>query len=800
MRVCDHCLAEIKDASAIFEEKDGRINAFCCAGCQGIYHILQSSGLDEFYERRSEWVPGPPERAAVSLGIFTDSVLEVDGEGQIDIAISGIRCASCVWLIERFLMRSAGVTSARVNYATHMARIRWEPLKTDLSAILGRISSIGYTPRPRTSPLCDEILRKEKRDLVIRFGASSLLSMQIMMLSVGLYAGYFQGIDPGSRRAVQMVAWLLATPVMFYSGYPFIRNTLTGLRNMMVNMDTLVFLGSFSSYAYSVFMIFRDGDVYFDTSSMIITLVLLGRIIEAGMRGKALESTSLLINLQPREARLVRGLERENAPISTLKRGDVIEVIPGETIPLDCEVIDGESEVDESMLTGESVPVRKGRGADVFAGTMNTNGSLLLGVKKGGNETVLASIIRAVEDAGARKAPIQGVADRVVGWFVPAVASVSILTFIFWYERGLGISGSMMNSVSVLVIACPCALGLATSLALLTGSTVLLRKGVLLRGADALEPVAGADIVIFDKTGTLTSGRPSLVEIHGYGMDGGEIRRLAASLEASSEHAIAMALREGVGDRYPVRGFRAHPGMGVEGLINDKRCFTGNAEFLKSSGISLTDGQMEKFRSMSGKGNTVIGLGAEGRLMGWMAVSDTIRPEARGALDELKMLGCKAGMLTGDNSSAAERMAGEAGIPRDFVSSGITPVQKAEKISEIKRGGARVLMVGDGINDAPALTEADAAVAMGKGTDTAINSAGIVLMRNDLTMIPFLISVSRKTLSVIRQNLFWAFSYNLIAIPLAVSGNIHPILSASFMAVSSLVVTWNSLRLRRRFP
>lgn len=682
--VCDHCLTEISEANAIFEVIDGVKKAFCCNGCQGIFHILRNSGLDGFYKKRSEWLPGPPEKTAVSSDTFKDSVLVVDGELQIDLALSGIRCASCIWLIEHFLMKSLGINSARVNYATHRARIRWNPLKMDLATILNSIASIGYTPLPYSSSSYDELKKKEKKDLIIRLGAASLLSMQIMMLTAGLYAGYFQGIAPDSKKTLQIITWLLATPVIFYSGYPFIKNTLIGLRNRMVNMDTLVFLGSFSAYAYSMIMIPMNGEVYFDTSSMIITLILLGRVIETEMKGKASEAISLLMRLQPKLARKVRGIEREDVPISSIKKGDVIEVIPGEVIPLDCEVVEGESEVDESMLTGESVPVNKKEGSEVFAGTMNLNGSLILTVKKGGDETLLANIIRTVEDANSRKASIEQIADRVVGWFVPTILFISILTFLFWHGKGAGIANSLMTSVSVLVISCPCALGLATALAILTASSELMKKGVLVRGGALFETVAETDMVVFDKTGTLTSGRPS----------------------------------------------------------------------------------------------------------------DTLRPEAVKAVKDLKRLGCNVKVLTGDKRPAAERIAEQAGIPKADVVPEISPVQKAEKVAELKIAGYKVLMVGDGINDAPALTEADAGVAMGKGTDIAMKSAGIVLMRNDLALIPSLIKVSRKTLSIIRQNLFWAFSYNLIAIPLAVTGNIHPIISAAFMAVSSLVVTGNSLRLK----
>ncbi len=810
MYACDHCLAEISEKDAIFEEREHSKHVFCCVGCQGIYHLIQGSGLAEFYERRAGWRPGPPDKADISLALFANLTEHADYENQIDIYISGIRCASCVWLIEHFLAGLEGVSSVRVNYVTHRLRIRWESKRTDLEAILNGITSLGYTPRPYTLSIYDELFKRERKDLLIRLGTASFFSIQIMMYTIALYAGYFQGIDPFYKKIFQLITWLLATPVMFYAGFPFIKNAFVGMRNRVANMDALVFIGSFSSYTYSIFMIFRNGEVYFDTSSMIITLILVGRLIETGMKGKASEAISLLMNLQPKEARLVKTVEGHtetiSAYISTLKEGDMIEVIPGETIPLDCEVVGGDSEVDESMLTGESVSVKKTKGADVFAGTTNLNGSLILIVKRTGNSTVLSGIISAVEEAQTRKAPIQRVADRVVIWFVPAILAVSVLTFIFWYKNGSSVTHALMNAVSVLVIACPCALGLATPLAILTGSAVLLRKGILVKGGDVLEAVARTDLVIFDKTGTLTSGKPSLVNILSYGAERKEIERLAATLERSSEHIIARTIYSGISDKdiYPVKRFRAHPGMGVEGIIKDKRAVAGNIEFLRYAGIVITDEQIEQFNTSSSQGMTVIGLGMDDKLMGWIIIADALRPEAKDAIKGIRKSGCEIGMLTGDNSSVARRVAEEAGISvsnssnTPYVFSGITPLQKAEKIADFRKADYRVAMVGDGINDAPALIEADVGISMGKATDIAIRSSDIVLMRNNLGLIPPLIRISRRTLSAIRQNLFWAFSYNIIAIPLAVSGEIHPIISAALMALSSLVVLGNSLFLNMR--
>lgn len=798
---CDHCLLTFPESLAVRDDADGQQKVFCCNGCRGIYRLIHSEGLDEFYAKRSGWAPGRPEEADITPDAFADSIRTSGDETEMDLTVSGIRCASCIWLIEHFLMKVEGIKHVSVNYATHRAKVGWLSGKISLESVLDRIKALGYTPRPFIASALEERLKDEKRDLLIRFGTASFLAMQIMLFTTALYAGYFQGIDPLYQKVFELIALGLTTPVIFYCGYPFLKNTFRGIRNRALNMDTLVFTGSFSAYLYSIIAIVRGGEVYFDTSAMIITLILLGRFIESGAKAKATGAVSALIGLQPKEARLIKKSSGEkdgipvNVSVSSLAVGDHIEVIPGEKIPVDCAVIEGSSEIDEAMLTGESMPVRKVEGAEVFTGTLNLNGRLVLEVRRTGNETVLAQITRAVEDAQSRKAPIQKVADRVVGWFVPAIIAISTATFIFWFVKGSTVTSSLMNAISVLVIACPCALGLATPLAILIGSTLLSSKGILAKGGDIIETLARSDFVCFDKTGTLTTGKPLLKDMVNYGIEKESMHIFAASLEKNSEHTIAKALCRGIrgSDLRPIEAFKAYPGMGVEGTLDGEHLLAGNIAFLESFRVEITEEQRKDFSAFSSRGHTVTGFAMGHELKGWFVIADDLRPEAPEVVDDLKRHGCKVGLLTGDYKTVAEEVGRRAGI--SMIDAGVLPVRKADRIREIRESGHRVIMVGDGINDAPALIEADAGVAIGSATDIAMESADVVLMRNDLDLVPQLIRVSRKILAVIRENLFWAFSYNLIAIPLAVSGKIHPIISAAFMVISSLIVVGNSLRL-----
>lgn len=793
---CDHCLIEFPERDIVADIIRGEARVFCCHGCQGVFRLINDEGLDDFYRRRTGWTPGPVSAVAIDAAAFSGSLRPAGDQVETDMVLDGIRCASCVWLNEKVLSRTAGVTFAQVNYATHRLRLRWDPAKTGLDAILRRITSIGYTPKPFVARAFEEEQKKESRDLLLRFGTASFLSMQLMIYSAALYAGYFQGMDPGFKDLFHWIELVLTTPVMFYAGWPFLTGAVRGLRNGAFTMDVLIAAGSGSAYLYSIGQMFTGGEVFFDTAAMIITLILLGRFLEAGAKRKASEAITRLFSLAPQEARQVRGSERVMVPVAGLRPGDLVEVLPGGKLALDGIVSEGASEVDESMLTGESRPVPKAAGDEIFAGTANLYGSFVYSVSRRAGETVLNRIIRAVEDAQARRAPVQAAADRMVGWFVPLVVLISIGTAAFWLVRGAGAEAALMNAVSVMVIACPCALGLATPLAILNGTSFGASRGILIKGGDVIERAKDVDTVVLDKTGTVTEGRMKLVSCRGIGMGDDEALLLAASLERRSEHSLGRALVAAAGNAAfaDVSEFLAVPGKGVQGTVNGRKVLVGNREFVQENadrGSRIAETETEELEA---GGATVVYLAYDGRLAGIFAVADAPRPEAGEAVSLLKEAGLGTVLLTGDGQTTADAVGRMVGI--SDVRARRTPVRKAEDIRLLREQGRKPAMVGDGINDAPALVEADVGIAMGRATDIALESADMVLMGRDLRLVPQAIRLAKRTFSVIRQNLFWAFFYNAVAIPLAVMGILHPIVAAGAMALSSLSVVLNSLRAR----
>ncbi len=795
---CAHCLLEVPEESATRETIDGKETIFCCPGCRAIHGLLRSEGLSGFYTRRKGWTPGPPETARVPIDAFDGAVRTDGGEDAADLLISGIRCASCVWLIERYLEGRPGIRSVRVNFATGRARVAWTHGAIGIGDVVLAIRALGYAPYPPESLPAGDALRREKSDLLLRFGTAAFLSMQVMLFTAGLYAGYFQGIDARYARLFRWLCFLLSTPVVFYSGAPFFRGALRGARHGAFGMDALVFLGAFSAYGYSTASLFLGGDVYFDTATMILTLILLGRYIEAGARARAADGISRLVRLAPVMARkAVPGGGTADVPVASLSPGDLVEVVPGERMPVDGNVAEGGSEADEALLSGESAPVPKAAGDPVVAGSLNGTGRLLVRVARTGADTVLSRIVQAVEEAQARKAPIQRLADRVVRFFVPAILLIAAGTVFFRIYGGSPAHAALMAGISVLVIAFPCALGLATPLAVLVGTTSAQARGILVRGGDVLEQAAKVRCVLFDKTGTLTLGRPRLSHVEGIGIGREDALRLAASLEASSEHAIGRAIAEAfpAARRLPVKGFRAHPGEGIEGEIDGIRYLLGRPELLERFGVAVDGEATRAYAALSAKQRTAVLLSDGSRPLAIFATEDALRPEAAEAVSLLRAAGTAVAMVTGDDPGVAARVAGEVGI--GDIRARVTPEGKREEVRRARERFGPVLVVGDGVNDAPALAEADVGVAMGRGTGLAIHSAGATLMTEDMLRIPAFLALSRATMRVIRQNLFWAFSYNLAAIPLAVAGKLHPIIAAAFMAGSSLLVVGNSLRLRK---
>lgn len=799
--VCRHCLLEVNRNQAISETVNGEECHFCCPGCASVYKILQEEGFAKFYSKRdANWEPGAVSQSNVSEELFVDSVAETETDYEVSLALSGIRCAACIWLIETYLAKAPGVESVRVNYATHKAKIRWTKGVITLKQIIDRISSIGYCPLPISGSGTADIFEREKKDYFFRFSIGAFFSMQLMMYTVALYAGYFQGIDAGLRTMFQYAAWLLCTPVMFYSGLPFIKSSVQALRKGHTTMDTLIFMGSFTAYLYSIFALFMGREVYFDTAAMIITLILLGRYIEAGAKAKTSNAVSKLLTYQPQQVRFLEGFEAEayengkitssSVPVKQVRPGDYLEVMPGDSVPADGVVVLGSTEVNESMLTGEQLPQMKEPGAKVFAGTSNINGKIVIQAEQTGQTTTLSKIVRAVEDAQAAKAPIQNIADRVVGWFVPSIITMGLLTFTGWYYISGDILTSTMNAVSVLVIACPCALGLATPLAILIATSKITRLGAVAKAGDIIETLSRAETILFDKTGTITKGELKVEGIFPADGDEKKFLQYAASLERHSSHLIAKAVTDSCLDDFlPVENFKEHPGKGLSGRINDRNILAGTLSFLRENGAETPD--------IPALGHTAAYVAIDGQFAGYITLSDSVRQDAAEMLQALADKGVKTVILTGDSKAAAENLVKRLNVEGLTYMAEVTPFEKADVVKNCQEGRRVCAMVGDGINDAPALTTADVGIAIGRGTDIAIESSDIVLMRDELKLISTVFDTSVKTLRVIKQNLFWAFSYNLVMVPLAITGTIHPIFSAGFMSVSSLLVVFNSLRISR---
>ncbi len=808
---CDHCLLDFPEREAVREPAGSAERIFCCIGCRGIYRLIREEGLDAFYSGR-RWdeagLPVPPD-AAVEVEAFRPAVRVADGGlRELDIYVEGIRCASCVWLNERILSRTPGVRYARVNYATHRARVRWDPASSTLEAVLGRIRAAGYLPKPYGESEGQAAQRRETRDLLVRLGTAGFLSSQLMVTSIALYAGYFQGIDLGTRHVLEWVGLGLTLPVYFYAGAPFLRNTWAGLSHRRFNMDALIALGAGAALGYSAWQMVHGGEVYFDTAAMIVTLVLVGRYVEAAAKGRASEAVARLAALQPREARKLSSAPGEppqwrRVAVTELRPGDRVEVVPGERVAADGVVREGRSEVDESLVTGEARPVPKEPGAPVIGGTVNLHGSFVAEVTRTGADTVLAGIMRAVEEAQAERPRIQAVADRVVGVFVPAILVLALATTAGHLLRGASAAQALMTGVSVLVIACPCALGLATPLAVLLATGVASARGLLVKGGDVFESASRLTDVLLDKTGTVTRGRPSLREVTA--LDGrapADALALAAAVERRSEHSLGRAIVEAArtlaGPDPEVRDFRAIPGRGVQAEVEGMRVLVGSRALLSEAGVALPAAAEEAARRFEEQGDSVAFLAAGVQPRALLVVSDGLRPEAAEAMADLCRLGLEPALLSGDNRRTTLAVATRLGITA--AASELTPVEKRAWVAGMQKRGRRVLVAGDGVNDAPALTQANVGVAMSRGTDVTMESAMAVLVRDDLRLVGDLVRLSRRTYRIIRENLFWAFFYNAVAIPLAVAGALHPIAAAGAMAASSTFVVANSLRIRRALP
>ncbi|QTM98417.1 heavy metal translocating P-type ATPase [Sediminibacillus dalangtanensis] len=719
---------------------------------------------------------------------------------KADLDVFGMTCAACSNRIEKVLNKQEGVSQAAVNLTTESATVEYNPVLTDPQALIEKIRKIGYDAKPKAESEerqthKEKELQQKKTKLIISavLAAPLLVTMLVHLLNMNI-------------PAILMNPWFqfaLATPVQFVIGWQFYVGAYKNLKNGGANMDVLVALGTSAAYFYSLFEAVRTignpgymPHLYFETSAILITLILFGKYLETRAKSQTTNAISELLNLQAKEARVIRNGNETMIPVEEVIVGDRLVVKPGEKIPVDGMVVKGRTSVDESMLTGESIPIEKDSGAKVIGSTINKNGSIEMEATKVGKDTALASIIKVVEEAQGSKAPIQRMADVISGYFVPIVVGIALITFLIWiaFVTPGQLEPALVAAIAVLVIACPCALGLATPTSIMVGTGKAAESGILFKGGEHLEGTHQLQAIVLDKTGTITKGKPEVTDFSG----DEETLQLLASAEKGSEHPLAEAIVSYAAERevdfVETEDFTAIPGHGIEATISGKRIVVGNRQLMEQHGV-VTEGAENTLVDYENSGKTAMLIAIDGHYRGSIAVADTMKDTAPEAIEQLKALGIDVIMLTGDNERTARAIAKQAGIEQ--VIAQVLPEEKADKVKEIQLQGKKVAMVGDGVNDAPALVTADIGIAIGTGAEVAIEAADVTILGGELLLLPKAINISHATIRNIRQNLFWAFGYNTAGIPIAAVGLLAPWVAGAAMALSSVSVVSNSLRLKR---
>jgi len=813
---------------------------FCCLGCMNVYLILWESGAIRSGEdiRQTELF-----QRSLQLGLISNRASEATKSDsstnapadstteELLLHVSGMWCTSCAWLIEHALASVAGVVRAEASFASDLVKVQYHPQTLPPERILRRISSLGYTAQEYANDT--GTADAERRDLLVRTGLAAFLWVNIMSFSLVLYAGYFEQISGSVRRGLPFLLMVLATPVVFYCAQPVLRLAWRGLLNRTIRMESLLALGILSAYGYSVVQTFRgEIHLYFDTATVIVTIVLGGKLIERGAKEKASRWISQLHRMMPNKVRLLAKGSEHFVSVDALEPGEVFVVKAGERIPADGLIVEGESHTDESLLTGESAPVGKRPGEVVAAGSINLDGVLSVQATKSASNSTLSRIIALVEHALSSRSELERAVDRVSRIFVPCVVLIALLSFFFaWILGTAGLGPSLMRAITVLVIACPCALGMATPLAITAALGSASRQGILVRDSRVLETLRKIDTVILDKTGTVTEGKFSLLELvpceefcaqavlAGTAFDasheipqsrsypgassvdsGAAALSLLASLEQYSEHPLGAAVtefaRRAGAKLRDATSLEIHKGRGITGVVEGKHVFAGNRRLVKELGVWIDENLEQQARAWEAEGKTVSFAGWDGDLRALAAFGDKLKPEALELAAQLKRRGIEVRLVSGDAQATTKWTASCLGV--DFFEAGVLPEEKAEVVRRLQGRGAVVAMVGDGINDAPALAQADLGIAIGSGTDVAMKAAAVVLMNGSLRKTLDVFDLSQKTMRVVQQNLFWAFFYNTVGITLAVAGILNPIMAATAMLLSSLSVVGNSMRLTRR--
>jgi len=795
---CTHCGLIFDESAMIIEEQNGEKLYFCCHGCEGIYHLLGSEGLDSFYAKLGNTTLSPPSNTMQDdldkfdiEGFHKKYVTTKDnGTKEINLIIGKIHCSACVWLNEKVLRKTDGVLEATINYTNNKAKIIWDSDTIKLSQIIQTIRAIGYDAQPYDPKTQEEQAIKQRREYYSRILVAVFGMMNIMWIAIAQYAGYFTGIEQKFKDILNVAEFILATPVLFYSGWVFFRGAYYGFKNRTVNMDTLVSLGATSAYIYSIYaMISGHGEVYFDSVVMIITFVLVGKYLEVLSKKQAVDTLDSITSSIPTEVLRITNDTKELIAVENVKVGDVLELKAGEKVVCDGTLTVGSGMFDESSLSGESRPVFKNIGDTILGGTICTDTLVHYQITKDASNSMLYSIVSLLEDSIMKKPRIEQLADSISGYFSVVILLIAIATFGGWYLYDGDFEKALIISISVVVIACPCALGLATPMSTLVGISLAAKRGILFKEASFLETMAKATTIAIDKTGTLTYGTLRIAHEEYYTNDANNTG-LIYSLASSSNHPISKAIKNHLEQQNPkiqkvsLENQKTIQGRGIEATYNNKTIYGGNDIFIRDHGIDIA--QEATY--------SIFYVAIDDTLIAKFDLKDKIKPESKETMEALQQSGLKTIMLTGDNKTSALNVSREAGI-KDFQYN-MLPQDKALYIDKLHEQKEIVIMAGDGINDSIALAKSDIAISMGGGAEVAIDVSDVVILDDNILKIKEAHQISKRTYRAIKENLGFSVLYNIIAIPLAASGFVYPLVSALSMSLSSLIVVGNAVRIK----
>jgi len=809
---CFHCGLDLPTIGVIEAPIAAQQQQFCCSGCAQVCEIIHDSGLNSFYEHAPDFRQwDKPEHAPEDAKVFDDPSIQADfvrartdGTYQADLLIEGIHCPACVWLIEHTLRQHPAITYAEVSYTRHKLRLRWHPEQMQLSEAILIMGEIGYSAVPYEEDQEQKASKKHRQDLLFRMAFAGFVFANVMTAAVCLYGGDFFGIEDKWRAVFQWYSMVLTFAGIAYSGATFFSSAWQALKNRRLNMDVPITIGISVSFILSCIVTISpsqglEGHVYFDSICMFIFLILVGRFLESSARETAGSATRHLLALLPRSARRFNAEGQEElVPLRSIQAGDILRIKPGDRIPVDGEVIEGSSEVDESIISGESRPVSKHVASQLIGGTLNISGQMKVKAIHLGQESVLSQIVELVEQAQHAKVEVQSLADRIVPWFVATVLCLSASSFLFWYWQA-DLSFALMTAVTVLIITCPCALGLATPMAVAIGAGLGGKLGILIKRGSALEQMTKLNHIVFDKTGTLTQGKLQVRQRQAYGENQDGLWASIHALEHASEHPLAFAVTQALAHyKAPtiLHNFKSTPGRGVQAEIDGEILHIGSLGWLESFSIVIPQSIQNQLQAEENLGHTLAVVFNDHELLAWLALGDELRPESTSVLQQLHQQGKQTSMLTGDRQAPAQTIAAQLQTPMQIISE-VLPGEKAGEINKLQQQGLHVAMVGDGVNDAPALTQADVGIAMGQATDVSAHAADVVLL-GGLDKLPLALELSRQTMRTIKQNLALSLGYNILVVPLAVAGMVHPLLAAIAMPASSLLVIGNALLIHKR--